>query len=666
VHLKKIILAVITLFISLLRTGAQDQRISDSLKIIYETQSATDTARLNLLLDLSFNEIEDLVLALEYADELITLSERMRNDAYIRAGYFLKGTKLRLLARLHEALDAFQQSAGLAKKLHNTNAEGDAYGAIAATYSTAQDHTNAKYYYKKSIETLRTIDNPISLASALNNAGDEYLATKNFDSALIYCKEAELLFSRENYSEGVAYSTGNMGLAYAGLGNNTLAEKNINDAINIHKKTKDYYPICVYLNAMSKIYSDKNEQLQALSYASRSLHLAQQYKLNEQIRDANLQLSELYESSGDIPQSYSHFRDYIIYRDTINNIKTLQEMYDLRTAFERTQQKAALHESNQRKKLYSTLFYMALSVAVIIGALIVILFRNYRQKQKAFTMLNEQKTVIEHQRDTTDTALQELKQAQAHLIHSEKMASLGQLTAGIAHEIQNPLNFVNNFSDLNTELVAELYESLKKGNYPEAETMAQEIISNETKISLHGKRAEAIVKGMLEHSRSNASEKRPVNINGLVDEYIRLAVHGIRAKDKSFNVSLQKDFDPAIPELNIVPQEIGRVILNLLNNAFYAVTEKIQVGKVDFIPLVSVTTKIINGDTMIAVKDNGIGIPVSIRQKIFQPFFTTKSPGVGTGLGLSLSYDILKAHGGEMKLESEEGTGSEFVMILPI
>lgn len=644
----------------------QDQRIADSLRIIYEQQKLPDTAKFELLLDLSFNETRDLNQAVRDAENLIQLAKQSGRDKYLRAGYFLKGTKLRLLTRLDEAVQAFMESAELAKKLHDTRAEGDAYGEIAANYSTANDHMNAKYYYRKSIETLRKVNNPLSLASALNNAGDEFLKTKNYDSALITCREAKELFETSNYSHGIGYAMGNIGMAYAGLGKNNLAESNINDAVRILEKNQDYYPICVYLISMSHIYVERNDKQKALGYARRSLQLAEQYKLNEQIRDANLQLAQLYDEVDDIPQSYSHYKNYIIYRDTVNNINSLQKMFDLRTEFDRSLQKTALDESNKKRKLYGTLLSVALFVAVVIGILVIIVFRNYRQKQKAYTLLTEQKKVIERQRDKTDQALKELKQAQAHLVQSEKMASLGQLTAGIAHEIQNPLNFVNNFSEVNKELLSEVSEALRKENYEEAQIIAVEILNNEEKINQHGKRAEAIVKGMLEHSRSNASEKRLTSINILADEYIRLAVHGFRVKEKAFNLEVHTAFDSAASDLNIVPQEIGRVFLNLLNNAFYAISEKSKEGKTGYIPSVSVSTKRLPGELAISIKDNGIGIPTAIREKIFQPFFTTKGPGVGTGLGLSLSYDIIKAHGGEMKVEAEEGVGSEFIITLPV
>ena len=294
----------------------------------------------------------------------------------------------------------------------------------------------------------------------------------------------------------------------------------------------------------------------------------------------------------------------------------------------------------------------------------------------------KQKEEIVAQRDNLGKTLDELKSTQAQLIQSEKMASLGELTAGIAHEIQNPLNFVNNFSEVSRELIAEMKDELKAGNNDEAATIADDIDQNLEKINHHGKRADAIVKGMLQHSRASTGKKEPTDINALADEYLRLAYHGLRAKDKAFNATLNTNFDTTIGKINIMPQDIGRVLLNLFNNAFYAVAEKKKAADLEgfssnlqgleaYQPTVTVSTKLINPPSgglgvSITVADNGNGIPQKIIDKIFQPFFTTKPTGQGTGLGLSLSYDIIKAHGGEIKVETKDGEGTTFIAGLPI
>ena len=291
-------------------------------------------------------------------------------------------------------------------------------------------------------------------------------------------------------------------------------------------------------------------------------------------------------------------------------------------------------------------------------------FIAYRsQKLKRENLILEEK--ITRRTSQLNQSLENLRATQSQLIQSEKMASLGELTAGIAHEIQNPLNFVNNFSDVNTELIDELNQEADKGNIEEIRTIAKNIRDNEQKINQHGKRADAIVKGMLQHSRTSSGQKELTDINALCDEYLRLAYHGLRAKDKSFNANFKTDFDNRIGKLNIMPQDLGRAMLNLINNAFYAVSEKKKVGENGYEPYISVSTKRSNGMVEIKVRDNGNGIPKKVLDKIFQPFFTTKPTGQGTGLGLSLSYDIVKAHGGEIKVETREGEGSEFIIRLP-
>jgi len=307
-------------------------------------------------------------------------------------------------------------------------------------------------------------------------------------------------------------------------------------------------------------------------------------------------------------------------------------------------------------------------------ALLVLLYVIYhwrtaalrRQKRILEQTVKERTAEVVEEKAQVESTLQELRSTQTQLIHSEKMASLGELTAGIAHEIQNPLNFVNNFSEINSELIDDLTNELTAGNTEEAVSIAKDIKENEQKINHHGKRADGIVKGMLQHSRASTGQKEATDINALADEYLRLAYHGMRAKDKDFNITLRTDFDPSIGTINIVPQDIGRVLLNLYNNAFYAVTEKKKQAGEENKPIVSVSTKKTGNKVEVKIQDNGIGIPQTVLDKIFQPFFTTKPTGQGTGLGLSLSYDIVRAHGGEIKVDTAESEFAEFVIQLPI
>jgi signal transduction histidine kinase len=290
------------------------------------------------------------------------------------------------------------------------------------------------------------------------------------------------------------------------------------------------------------------------------------------------------------------------------------------------------------------------------------------QKAEAQTLLAEQNLIqLKTEKQRAEEALSELQQTQTQLIQSEKMASLGELTAGIAHEIQNPLNFVNNFSEVSNELLDEIQEEIENGDFEEVKALIDDIKQNLEKINHHGKRADAIVKGMLQHSRSSTGTKELTNINDLADEYLRLAYHGLRAKDKSFNATMDTDYDESISEIEVIPQDMGRVILNLITNSFYAVNEKRKAGVEGYNPTVSISTKKKTDTIEISVSDNGGGIPQKVLDKIFQPFFTTKPTGQGTGLGLSMSYDIItKGHGGKLNVETKEGAGSKFSIHLPI
>jgi signal transduction histidine kinase/ligand-binding sensor domain-containing protein len=301
---------------------------------------------------------------------------------------------------------------------------------------------------------------------------------------------------------------------------------------------------------------------------------------------------------------------------------------------------------------------------------LVLLYAGYRVHlyQKARTLKKAQEAAQKkelEQAKEIKKAYAELKATQTQLIQSEKMASLGELTAGIAHEIQNPLNFVNNFAEVNKELLDEIEEEIGKGNLEEVKALAKDVSENEDKILFHGKRADGIVKGMLQHSRASSGEKEATDINVLADEYLRLAYHGLRAKDKSFNAAMETAFDKKIGKIQVVPQDLGRVILNLITNAFYAVKDKKQQIGEGYQPTVSVSTRK-EGDTiLVTIQDNGNGIPKKVLNKIFQPFFTTKPTGQGTGLGLSLSYDIVKAHDGEITVDTKEGEGTTFTLKLP-
>ncbi|MDB5020594.1 MAG: hypothetical protein JWQ28_1721 [Pedobacter sp.] len=658
------------LFLSVAQVFAQEQRVADSLEIIYYQNKLQDTAKLKLLKNLSFNEMKDFKKGLKYADELITLSQSLNNDKYLRIGYFLKGTKKRMLGNLDDALEAYFKSADIARKSYDLTAEGQSYGGIADTYSVGKNHTSAINYYLKAITVLRQSKDSIGLASVLSNTGDEYLNASKYDSALVYFNAAKVIFDKANHLTGKGYSLGNIGMVYAYTGKNDVAEKNINEAIAILEKTQDFYPICEYLLSMADVYLSKNDTKTALMYTQRSLRLAEQYGLTEQISKASLKLSQVYEKTGDTGKALAYHKKYIVYRDSLNNLNTVQKMADLRTNYEVSQKQGEVNLLTQqrRNQTYSLIF-----LGVILGLTILtigVLMKNNQIKKKAYTNLNVQKQETDKQRAKAEAALHELQLTQKQLIQSAKMASLGELAAGIAHEIQNPLNFVNNFSEVNVELLAELKDGpvnqLTALDKAEAELIIDDLASNLKKINDHGKRAEDIVKGMLQHSRPNIGQMEHTDINALADEYLSLNYHGIKIKDKEFNARYITNFDPTIGKVELIPQDLASVLLNLYSNAFFAVNEKKKQLDGAFDPLVSVTTKRNGNNVEIAVKDNGVGIPQKIQDKIFQPFFTTKPPGQGTGLGLSLSYDIIMAHGGEIKLKSKEGEFTEITIQLPI
>jgi adenylate cyclase len=378
--------------------SAQDQRLADSLVKIYRANTLKDEARLELLENLAFNEINDLKLALQYAEELISLSTQKGNDKYLCKGYFQKGNKKRLFGDLKEAVDAYFKCAEVAKKNNLISLEGSAYAAVADIYTISKNHKNAMLYYHKAIGALRQSDDTVALASAISNAGDAFLNNKIYDSALLYFRESGLIFEKINYLSGKAYSLGNTGMVYANTGQNSLAEKNINEAIRILEEAGDYYPICVYLISMCDIYLQKGDKQTAMNYAKRSLQLAGQYGLKEQIGDANLKLSELYETAGNPGESFKYYKNHIAYRDSVNNIKSVQTMADLRTDYEVSQKQVEVDLLNQQKRnqqivVIATVIALALIFIIALG-----LYRRYN-------LIKETNKIIEKEKSRSDNLL---------------------------------------------------------------------------------------------------------------------------------------------------------------------------------------------------------------------------------------------------------------------
>ena len=441
------------------------------------------------------------------------------------------------------------------------------------------------------------------------------------------------------------------------MGNFDLAANTILQAIALLKETNDHLHLGLGYISLSRVYTDLKKHDSALYYAKESLKIFEKRKDPAWKRDAYNLLTSCFDQLGRTDSAIVYLKlakslsDSLSVEERKNLLAFLDVVVDEQAKLEKLEKE----KIETREKLR---IYLLLSGIVVFIVIVFLLYRNNQHRKKTNETLRQRNEEIEN-------ALHQLRSTQTQLIQSEKMASLGELTAGIAHEIQNPLNFVNNFSEVNEELLKELKAEADKGNLEEVKAIANDIIFNSEKINHHGKRADAIVKGMLQHSRSNSGVKEPTDINALTDEYLRLSYHGLRAKDKSFNATMKTDFDDSIGKVNVIPQDIGRVILNLINNAFYAVDEKKKQIQNGYEPTISVSTKKNNGKVEIKVCDNGNGIPQKVLDKIFQPFFTTKPTGQGTGLGLSLSYDIIKAHGGELKVETKEGEGSKFIIQLP-
>jgi signal transduction histidine kinase len=408
---------------------------------------------------------------------------------------------------------------------------------------------------------------------------------------------------------------------------------------------------------IADVFLKLNQTDSSTLYAKNALAIADSAGLpNEKLEALNL-LTTIFEGKSNIDSAYAYQKQTLVLKDgalSADHIRHAQLI-----AFNEEMKKQ--EELTQQRRRSTTIIISSLVVTVLFISLITsIVIRHNQQRKKAYTLLQKQK-------EQTEQAYTQLKATQQQLVQKEKMASLGELIAGIAHEIQNPLNFVNNFSTVNKELVTEAKQALSGGNYPEVAAVLSDIENNEEKISHHGKRADSIVKGMLQHARASTGKKEPTDINKLAEEYLRLSFQGMRAKDKSFNAAIETHFDNTLGQVTIVPQDIGRVLLNLFNNAFYAVQEKKAKLNGTYEPVVSVRTNKDSNSVQIIVKDNGTGMPQQVADKVFQPFFTTKPTGEGIGLGLSLSYDIVtKGHGGELKVESKEGEGTEFVVQLPI
>jgi signal transduction histidine kinase len=665
--------------------GFSQQRTIDSLQRLLPT-ATTDSARYWITFNIGYYyEYTDYDSALHYIDQALLLAQK--NGKKINEASVLsdKGFILSRLQRIPESYQATTTALQIAEDPRNelsfwNKSNPDVKGKDVRLKVLARIHDGlglflqnasradeAALHFKKAINLFTLLGDSTNVASANGNLATVYFKDLNKpDSALLLAKTAASFFLRQNDERVLGFFYTGIGYIYLIKHNDSLGLAYEYQAIPIHKKYNSSGSLTTTYRNLSTFYIQKKNKDSALYYA----RLAAKINMPESPMDVGddfENLAKSYELNNKPDSAYKYHRLALATYDSLyrNRIKGLTGFQQL--SFEQQQQLQQLEA--QKTAAQNTYRIYGLLVGLgIIGLIGFFLYRNNQQQRKANQRLQKQKQETEEQKHKAESALQELKSAQAQLIQSEKMASLGELTAGIAHEIQNPLNFVNNFSEVSTELVDELKGERSKVNGERDEELETAILNdlsqNLVKINHHGKRADAIVKGMLEHSRTTKGEKQVTDLNALADEYLRLSYHGLRAKDKDFNATIETDFDETIGKIEVVAQDIGRVLLNLYNNAFHAVNERRKSAGEGFKPIVQIQTKKVNSKVEVVVKDNGDGIPENVINKIFQPFFTTKPTGQGTGLGLSLSYDIIKAHGGEIKVQSKEGEGSTFIIQL--
>jgi len=595
-----------------------------------------------------------------YYTKAIELCERIHYDVQLPSHYSNVAIGYQQLANYPMALMYQQKGLSLAQKTGDQENEANMLINIANTYQSLGDTAKAIQNFLNADEIAKKIHAKRIELYVYSNLSSLYIDTHDWEKAYDFAMKAANLASETGDvgQEAASLSTVSMSLAYQ----NRFAEATqiSKKAITLADSSTQPLNILQAYQGMGLIFLLQKKYKEAIPYFEKSIQaLGGADNYDQSIAEIYKNLSTCYENTGNYQKALKNYQigvgisDSISRTDNVRKATEISMNYDFQKKQEVEKAEQVLKDKISRSKQTALLVGLGIFLLVAIAAL-----AGFRSKQKANALLRQQKAEIE-------STLGKLKSAQAQLIQSEKMASLGELTAGIAHEIQNPLNFVNNFSEVSTELIDEMKVELSKENYTEANEIANDLKQNLEKINHHGQRAGDIVKGMLQHSRNSTGVKEPTDINALSDEYLRLAYHGLRSKDKNFNATLKTSFDESIGKINVIPQDIGRVILNLINNAFYVVDEKKkQIGE-GYEPTVSITTKKINNTIEINVADNGNGIPSSIKEKIFQPFFTTKPTGQGTGLGLSLSYDIVKAHGGELKVESKEGEGSTFIIQLP-
>ncbi|GAB2605967.1 tetratricopeptide repeat-containing sensor histidine kinase [Spirosoma areae] len=617
-----------------------------------------DTNRCLVMVDLSFAfDAISHDSAQRYANKSLILAQEIqyhmgeaRALERIAQAYWISGDYPKALVEAFKGLQTAQQFNFQRQVARCLNTIGNVYIEL-------NDYKKAISYFKQALKIAHETKNDAFSYTLEANLAKTYQSKNQLDSAWYFAQKS---YPKDAIKYGHLYShyiyTGFASIQFD-RGNYREAFANIRKSVLINKTAYDQRLLSAAYNQLARFFRKLNQPDSAIYYAKAALATAQQVGVKRTALEASTLLAEMIETKSSQEALYYYKIVRSINEDLYGSEKVLSLQRIIADEQERQRTIEVERVAYQNKlKQYSLLTGL--------GALLLIafiLYRNNRQKHLVNTLLHEQKAKVE-------STLSQLKTTQTQLIQAEKMASLGELTAGIAHEIQNPLNFVNNFAEVSSELVGELREEeIKPKRDPELiGELLDDLSQNLVKITHHGGRASAIVKGMLEHSRTTTGERQPTDLNVLADEYLRLAYQGLRAKDKTSTCELVTDFDPNLGLVEVVPQEIGRVLLNLYNNAFYAVQQKQKTALIDYQPTVTVSTAQVNGNVEIRVKDNGIGISEALKAKIFQPFFTTKPTGQGTGLGLSLSYDIItKGHGGSIEVKTQEGHGTEMIMHLP-
>jgi signal transduction histidine kinase len=628
-------------------------RLIDSVKAGFK-MIKTDSAKANAYNELCFlYRYVNIDTAIFYGNEGYALSKKIQYQRGQCRALQVLGLAYRESGDLTKAMGLLFQALQIASDNNFIGEKGLCLRRIGLIHGDLFNWPLARNYHYKAIQDHITLDDKRSLAISYMNVAWLFDKEQKYDSARYFIQQSAKImhFAPDLYPD--FFST--LGELEYHMGNFKPSMEAFTNGKKWAIYYSDYRNLCAIHGNISIFYDAQKQTDSTLKNADLAIFYGK--KIN-----ARLGLLKIYEflssyyDKKDPAKALNYLKEYNAVRESLYGTKNMQAMQNLVVAEAQRQQEIIEVEKAYQNKI---------KMYALLGGLIVLLlaaamfYRNSVNQKKS-------RILLQHQKNELEQSLRQLRTTQTQLVQAEKMASLGELTAGIAHEIQNPLNFVNNFSEVSTELVDEMKSEIKKGNYDEVNVIADDVKQNLEKINHHGTRAADIVKGMLQHSRSSSGVKEPTDINALADEYLRLAYHGLTAKDIDFNATMKTDFDESIGKINIIPQDIGRVILNLITNAFYAVNEKSKQGIADYEPTVSVVTKKVNHQVEIRVTDNGNGIPPNILDKIFQPFFTTKPTGQGTGLGLSLSYDIVKAHGGELMVESKEGAGSEFLIQLPI